>query len=270
MTIKQIFDHISSDNGSNAKMEILKSYKDNETLRRVLYYANSPRLKFYIKQIGDYPKLTGEPTLTLDQALDSLSVLTSREKTGHDALNHLHSILSSLTPDDAYILERVIDRDCKIGMGVTNINKIFPGLIEETPYMGAKAFSKKLVDELLSKGKGAYSQIKMDGRYANAIIEGGHVRLESRGGEPSHLEGAYFMEKLKKLPDCVLNGELTMDGYTRYESNGIIASLIVINGKKAEGQDVTKELLDFKEEHGLTFDDALNSIRYTVWDCITL
>jgi len=270
MTVKEIFDHISSDNGSNAKMDILRSYSENETLKRALYLANSPRVKFYIKHMGEYPKNSGSPTLTLNEAMDLLSPLSSREKTGHDALNHLHTVLSSLSPDDAYIIERIIDRDCKIGMGVTNINKIFPGLIEETPYMGAKAFSKKLVDELLAQGNGAYSQIKMDGRYANVIIEGGIVNMESRGGEPSYLEGATFVEELKRFPDCVLNGELTMDGYNRYESNGIIASLITINAKIIEGKKVTKELAEFEKEHGMSMKEALGKIRYTTWDTITL
>lgn len=270
MTTKEIFDHILSDNGSNAKMEILELYKENQTLQRALYLANSPRVKFYIKQIPEY---TSSPdSTTLDTAMMSLSVLSSRQKTGHEASHFLQSLLSSLTPDDAYIIERIIDKDCKIGMGVTNINKIFPGLIEETPYMGAKAFSKKLVDSLLekSKGQGVYSQIKMDGRYANILIESGTVNIESRAGEVSHLDGAPFIEDLKKFPDCVLNGELTMDGYNRYESNGIIGSIITTIGKRKLGFDVSDEYLEFEEDYKLTFEEALSKIRYTAWDTITL
>ena len=50
MTIKEIFDEIASTSGNNAKIDILKKYSDNELLRRVLYMANSKRVKFYIKR----------------------------------------------------------------------------------------------------------------------------------------------------------------------------------------------------------------------------
>jgi len=44
--IKEIFDEIAAEGGSNKKMEILGKYKDNELLKKVLYLANSKRVKF--------------------------------------------------------------------------------------------------------------------------------------------------------------------------------------------------------------------------------
>lgn len=266
--IKKIFDEIAAEPGSNKKMEILSSYKDNELLKRVLYLACSKRIKFYIKQI---PVYSSTPMFrTLDLALDQLSVLSNREKTGHEAIAHLADILSHLSSDDAYIVERIIDKDPKIGMGTTYINKVFPKLIEETPYMGAKAYDIKLVKKLFEKGKKAFSQIKMDGRYCNAIIRGGEVELESRQGEPTILvPQPKFISELTRFSDCVLNGELTIPGIPRYESNGIIASLISISKKVTEGKDVTKEIAEFEKEH-MNYYTALNSIVYTVWDTITV
>ena len=54
MNIKQILDEISNEPGKNQKMVILGKYADNELLKRVLYMANSGRVKFYIKQIPEY------------------------------------------------------------------------------------------------------------------------------------------------------------------------------------------------------------------------
>lgn len=267
MKIKQIFDHISSDGGSNMKMTILSQYKDNDLLKRVLYLANSRRVKFYIKNIPTYT-FNGFP-ITLDMALDELSKLSSREKTGYEGIEHLRWILSSLQEDDAYIIERIIEKDCKIGMGTTNMNKVIPGLIEETPYMGAKAFSKDLVNKLLAKGP-ALSQMKMDGRYANAIIRSGEVELISRQGETTYLQGSIILDELGKFPDCVLNGELTMDGVSRYESNGIIASLVSILGKQANDEDFIKDVIAFEKENQMTMGKALANIRFTVWDTIKI
>jgi ATP-dependent DNA ligase len=269
--IKAIFDEIAAEGGSNKKMEILKSYKDSELLKRVLYLAKSRRVKFYVKQIPTYKPLADAGTFGgLGLALDSLSELSSRNVTGHAAIELLTKILSSLNVDDAYIIERIIEKDCKIGMGSSNINKVFPKLIEDTPYMGAKAFSEVLARKILSEGI-AESQVKMDGRYANAIITENGVELESRQGEPTILDGAFLLKELAGLKvDCVLNGELTIDGMTRYESNGLIASLVSIGGKKRDGEDITKELKEVEKDYNMTFQEALDKIRFTAWDIIDL
>jgi hypothetical protein len=270
MKIKEIFDEIAAEGGTNAKVAILTKYVDNELLKRVLYLANSKRVKFYIKQLPEYSWINngGE---TLEWALDGLKRITDRSITGTDALNWLVVLLSGVSTDDAYILERIIDKDCKIGLGTTYMNKVFKGLIEDTPYMGAVSFDEKKARKVFEKGAKGISQIKMDGRYCNAIIRNGEVEMESRQGEPTILTGTKFLEELTSFEDCVLNGELTIDGVSRYESNGIIASLIDICSKRDSRTDKEndKKLTNFEDKHG-SFTGALERIRYTVWDRLTV
>jgi hypothetical protein len=270
MKIKEIFDEIAAEGGTNAKVAILTKYVDNELLKRVLYLANSKRVKFYIKQLPEYTTFGGD-TISLEDALDKLSNISSRFVTGNEALNFLQEILSNLDADDAYILERIIDKDCKIGLGTTYMNKVFKGLIEDTPYMGAVSFDEKKARKVFEKGAKGISQIKMDGRYCNAIVRNGEVEMESRQGEPTILTGAKFLEELTSFEDCVLNGELTMDGVSRYESNGIIASLIDICSKRDSRTDKEndKKITNFEDKHG-SFTGALEKIRYTVWDRLTV
>jgi len=269
MTIKQIFDEITNEPGTNQKMVILDKYKGNMLLKQVLYLANSKRVKFYIKQIPTYTNSNTAPA-TLEDACKSLTRLSDRLVTGHAAIAELINICESLTADDAYIIERIIEKDCRLGMGTTNINKIFKGLIEDTPYMGAISFDEKKARTIFVGRTSAYSQIKMDGRYCNAIVRNGDVELESRQGEATVVTGATFLEELTRFPDCVLNGELTMDGVSRYESNGIIASIIsILSKKESRGFDETlKHIAKFQQKHG-DFASALQSIRFTVWDMIT-
>ena len=269
MTIKQIFEEIAAEPGTNQKMVILGKYQANKLLERVLYLANSKRVKFYIKQLPEYPIPRGE--MGLNSALEALNDLCTRKVTGHSAIGHLVHVLSSCTADDAYIIERIIEKDCRLGMGTTNINKIFKGLIEDTPYMGAISFDAKKARAMFEGGRRAYSQTKMDGRYCNAIIRAGEVELESRQGEPTIVTGATFLHELESFPDCVLNGELTIDGISRYESNGIIASIISILSKKdtRSTEENVKHFDKFESKHG-SFLDAVRAIRFTVWDTITV
>lgn len=272
MKIKEIFDEIAAEGGTNAKVAILTKYVDNELLKRVLYLANSKRVKFYIKQLPEYTPILEYPEgIDFIGQLGRLDGLSLRVTTGSDATFLLKDILSHMTVDDAYIVERIIDKDCKIGLGTTYINKVFKGLIEDTPYMGAVSFNEKKARKVFEKGAKGISQIKMDGRYCNAIIRNGEVEMESRQGEPTILTGAKFLEELTSFEDCVLNGELTMDGVSRYESNGIIASLIDICSKRDSRTDKEndKKLTNFEDKHG-SFTGALERIRYTVWDRLTV
>jgi len=273
MTIKQIFDEIAAESGTNMKMEILKKYKDNDLLVRVLYLANSKRVKFFIKQIPEYQPngyLAGVnlSNIGLETALNELTLLSDRTVTGNAAIAHLKKVLEELDGDSTYIIERIIEKDCKIGMGTRNINKVIPDLIEKTGYMGCKSYSRKLIDKLLAVGT-CYSQEKMDGRFVNSIIIGGDVVNESRQGEPTLLEHPAFMDELAQLDDCVINAELTMDGVERYQSNGIIASLISIATKKSVDKDVTKELAKFEKKH-MDYRKALDAVRVTAWDILTI
>lgn len=276
MSIKKIFDEINAVSGDKDKMAVLAKHKDNELLKRVLYLCKSKRVKFYIKQIPVYKHAVADVTPTLENGLDLLDLIAERIYTGNEAVSVLTGMLVVLKPDDAHIIERIIDKDPKIGMGTTFINKVYkdkktPELIEDTPYMGAISFDEKKARDLFKGGKKAFSQIKMDGRYCNAIIRDGEAELESRSGEATVVTGAKFLKELANFKDCVLNGELTMDGVTRYESNGIIASIIDICGKKTERseKDHTKKLEAFEKKHG-SFEEAINNIRYTVWDTITI
>jgi hypothetical protein len=266
MSIKQIFDEIANESSTNEKMAILARYKDNGLLVRVLYAACSKRAKYYIKQLPLYEQ--SSTTFDLDWALKQLPALSKREVTGYAAHQYLMKILTQLQPDDAYIIERIIDKDCKIGIGTRNINKVIPDLIERTGYMGCKPFSKEGLIKLLAKDE-CVSQEKMDGRFMNSIIQGGELLNESRQGEPTILENPLFFTELTQLKDCVLNGELTMKGIPRFESNGIIASLISIATKKNAGEDVTKEVSKFESKH-MDYFDALKLVRYTTWDILTI
>ena len=140
--------------------------------------ANSKRVKFYIKQIPVYEKRNTENdpfTLrdillslfedsSLSWGLDQLERFSSREKTGHEAIDFLKFILETVESDSANIIERVIEKDCKIGFGTRMINKVFPDLIEKVGYLGAKPYSEKLVRNILKSNPINFSQEKMDGR----------------------------------------------------------------------------------------------------------
>jgi DNA ligase-1 len=270
MTIKSILDEISADGGKIYKINTLTKYKDNDLLKDVIYLAHSPRINFYIKQIPEYIPLTNGDDMPLENALESLRLISERKVTGGEAKEVLTNVLTSVSAEDAYVIERIIDKNLKIGMD-SGINKVIPNLIEETPYQGAKSFSEKGAKNLFKKkGEIVISQVKADGTYRNAIIQDGIVEMVSRQGEVSYLKGTKFLDELKGFPNCVLNGELTIDGFKRTEANGMVSSMMDIIEKAEErGEKTTaNKKASFEEKHG-RFDEALSKMRFTVWDMIS-
>lgn len=271
--ILSIFEELNETNSTKVKEQTLNKYKDNELLKKVIYLALSPRVKFYIKKIPQYESLRSFDPETLytplESAITNLSRLSSREVTGQNAIDFLKSVLENVTPYDAIVIERIIGKDLKVGLNESTVNKVWKKHIESTPYMGAIAFNKKKAQALFKDKRGVVSQVKMDGRYANTIVTN-EVTLESRGGEITYLNG-HFDSIFNDIEDnFVLNGELTIDGIPRYISNGIIASVVSINKKIADGRDVTKERSDFFDEHDMTAEEATKKIVLTVWDMITI
>lgn len=275
--IKRILDEITAEGGDIKKKEILESYKETENLKRVLYMAKSPRVKYFIKKIPEYTPNTYSlgnnlSNAALSNALDKLSLLSDGIVRGNAAIEHLKEILENIDADNAYVIERIIDRDLKFGMGTSNINKIYPELIEKTPYMGAKPFTVELAKALFVDGKGVRSDIKMDGRYQNAIIQNGRVQLVTRQGEETPVGDAKFLKELTTFPDGVFNGELTIDGEPRRTvANGIVSSIVDIEGKrkKRTEKETEKKIANFTKKHG-DYQSFINRIAYTVWDRIEL
>ena len=83
MSIKQVFDSIRSESGTNKKMEVLKLHSDLENLSKVLYNTYSNRVKYHIKQIPDYS--TSGSNLPISWALEKLEDISNREVTGNEA-----------------------------------------------------------------------------------------------------------------------------------------------------------------------------------------
>lgn len=248
MNLNQFFESLAANNSRNFKIEQLTKYSENETLREVVRLALDPFTNFYIRKIPTYQ--ASNRWTTLDNALGGLYDLSSRNVTGNAAIEYLRMLLASLSPDDAKVLERIIQKDLKCGVQVSTANAVWSGLIKEYPVMLCSGFEQKLVDKVKFP---AMVQLKMDGMRFNAIVRDGKVEFRSRNGKEIQLLGN-LEEDFAKMAgdiDCVFDGELliqTDDGAIcdRQTGNGIL-------NKANKGTISTKEA-------------AL--VHATVWDVI--
>lgn len=225
--IDNILNQLASTSSRLEKEAILTANKNNHTLKRVCYMALDPFVNFYIRKIPKYKTDIG-PYADLDTALDKLTSLSTRDKTGNAAIEHLTEVLQSLETVDAKVIERVIEKDLGCGVSEATVNKIWPNLVSTYPCMLASGYEDRLIEKITWP---ATVQLKLDGMRFNAIVHNGKIEFRSRNGKLLNLLGQLEQEFLAIAgkDDVVFDGELnvmdndTMQFMARQIGNGILS-----------------------------------------------
>lgn len=249
MNLDHFFNVLANNSSRNFKIDELQKRKDNELLKQIIELALNPFIQFYIRKIPSYTPVTTEgKCIDLKAAIDFLSYLSSRQKTGNEGIAHLQNILSSLQADDAKVVERIISKDLKCGVSDSTVNKVWPGLIPEYPCMLASAYDQKLIDKVSFP---AYAQLKLDGMRFNAVVRNGSVEFRSRNGKEIQIADPTFglpFIYMAANQDVVFDGELLVeqDGkiLDRKTGNGILNKAVKGTQSEAEGKMVCATLWD--------------------------
>ena len=247
MNLNEFFNHLASDAGRNFKIAELEKHKDNDLLQTVIILALDPFTQFYIRKIPKYNR--GIHSIPLVQSCKQLKKLASREYTGNAAIDMLTSLLESSTPDDAKVLERIIQKDLKCGVSISTVNKVWPGMIHEYPCMLCSPSDEKLISKFEFP---AIVQLKMDGMRFNAIVKNGKVEYRSRNGKEIH--------GIQHLDEDFLN----MGG----SKNRVFDGELVVNDKGVILDRQTGNGILNKAVKGTISDLESHKIRATVWDVI--
>jgi len=266
--IYDIIQEIKATSSKNEKIEILKKHKDNELLKKVLVACYSPYVQYYIRKIPEYTPCTRpEPSLglptPLEEALEVLPALSSREVTGHDARDLLAGLLGDMSPEDAFIIERIIAKTMDAGFSESTVNKVWKKLVPTYPCLLANPYKEKTIAKIIYP---AYSQLKADGMRINAHITNGKVSLCGRSGKPVDILGELDADLLKirdelysKLEDGVERDSFVIDGeLVLVEKDGSVMARKKGNGKLN------------KAIRGKMPASEAKAVRIRVWDIIPL
>jgi len=219
LNIRDIINEINKENGSLYKKATLVKHQDNALLKRVLEMTMCKVKHTYgvtMLNVPDYVPTQRVDAQPLEWALDILELrLETREMTGNDAINLIHSTLEELKEDDAFILEKILNRDLRINTGRTIINSIWKDLIKKPVYQrcGLFTFDQEINNKIK---KGTYSkihypailQVKADGTYREVNVSGEAVTFQSRSGEV--YEYPLLVKEFKDLKVGRYFGELTV------------------------------------------------------------
>lgn len=225
--LQSILNQLSNTSSTNAKLAILKEHSSNEDLQLILKATyDKVAYNFYINKQLEYIQLPQQETSSLyliDAIHHCIKTLSENKLRGIQAIEFVQSLYNQLSKTDAIILTRVLERDLKIGVGRTQINKVFKNLITKPAYMRCDIFSAKTAKNIKFP---ALLQIKLDGTYREFMVQNNQVTCRSRAGES--YEYPLLFSVLQNLQDGVYIGELTLvkDGKTldRQTGNGILNS----------------------------------------------
>jgi DNA ligase-1 len=261
MSIYDIIQELNAENGSNYKMDVLRKHADNELLQRVLkmtYDKVDFTYGITMKNIIQHPLEIVGSDYSLEDALNILEdEFATRKITGHAAIAELEGLLYVLDVSDAEIITKIINRDLRINMGRSNINKVFKGLIVKPVYMRCGLFDKGKKSKI--NPKGSFVQLKADGTYREFTVENGAVICNSRSGES--YDYPILSQTLETYQDGHYIGELTVrlaDGTIcdRATGNGLIKSM-----ELPEGAAIVLDLWDYVTLEEYT--NAANKIQGT-------
>lgn len=237
--ILKILNELAADNSRLAKEAILKREKNNQLLKDTFKAAYDPFINYWIKKIPPYKCREDQG---LDWALKSLYPLVSREYTGNKGIEYFGALLSCINADDAEVIERVIERDLKCGVGIPTINKIWPGLIPTFDVMLAHSDTSGIKYP-------AYAQVKKDGMRCHLHYDGKKATAWSRNGKQIELLG-----KFDSYAKGVMQSGQTFDGEIVFYKNGKPLDRKTSNG------------LGNKAIRGTISEVEAEMARFCVWD----
>lgn len=246
-TIKEFVINMTSTNSTNEKLDILKTYANNDIVRDALFYTYHPFKNYYVKSANILKNnhLNIPNNYDLFQLLD---VLNNRSITGHEAIGNINYFISCNEEFKDLILN-IIDRTLEIRMDDKSINKVFPKLIPIIPYMRCS-----LMDKIKNIIYPAMVQQKADGCFSNILCVDNNIKFITRNGNEIILD--VFGSKLKThllqfgVTNSVINGEflvkaLNGKALSRKEGNGLINSLIK---KEQSTESYIKKIAEAKTE----------------------
>lgn len=213
MSVLKILKTLEENRSRNFKILELKRNFENPDLQQTIFLALDPFTNFYIRKIPEY-KSPATPEMKLSDTFIELIKLSNRVVTGNAAIAHLKMILSSVSADDAQVIERIIGKDLRCGVSIKTVNDVWEKFIHEYPVMLCTPFDVKLMESFHFP---AEVQLKCDGMRMNAIVRhvpGGsaNVDFRSRAGKEVFLFNELQEDfiKLSKGEDCVFDGEFVV------------------------------------------------------------
>lgn len=178
--ISEIVKELENTSSTKGKEFILEKNKENDLLKKILFYTYSTDYMYGIKKTTiEKMKFNSENDHDMwKHNIFNMFEYLSSHNINNQITSEVEKLLNYFTDEDIRnLLIKVLLKDLRIGMNIKSINKVYKGLIPQHQVMLASKFEGNL------KGKEVSISLKMDGIRNSALIQKGEVVHKSRQGQ---------------------------------------------------------------------------------------
>lgn len=236
----KIFKELQESSGKRLQ-EILEENKDNELLKKVLWFVYNP----YI--------VTGLSSKKINKMVNT-QIKYAPAETIEEVFEYLQEHNTGTDIDIAYVLEfiqgkpdqemygQIFTKELKLGITSKTINKVFPNLIPEFNVMLAEKYWDR-IEELEKTNPDIIITQKYDGVRCVAIHDKSGVKLFSRQGKS--IEGLHDLEEqLLWLPFGCFDGELLLNKDNIPSKDLYRETVTVVNSKDQDKKNIVFNIFD--------------------------
>ena len=139
ITLYEIIKKLQETPGSNDKINVLKANTENDVLKWYLRQALCPSISYYFTS-KTFPEggVVGDEEFTYPAVCLLAQSLSGRKITGNEAKRRVADLLDSFNEEGQELLRMMLLKDIRAGIGVSTVNKVWPGLCISIPYSAAK------------------------------------------------------------------------------------------------------------------------------------
>ena len=170
------------------KKDLLADFLQDDDFRQVCQYALDSRLAYKMKQLS--PVKSVDSRLAGRSLSEMFSMLLDYDKaTGLTKADKLFfsNVVHSTGKEAVEVINVILGRDLKCGVGLALINDVYPDTIFFWPYMRCRSYSKRNMGNIRFP---AYSQLKADGLHIDIVMDfEGKVGFFSRKGNEFDFQG---------------------------------------------------------------------------------
>lgn len=238
---------LENESSTNAKEQLLKAAGDKiPHFKSMLQYALNPYKKFNIQVIPPYDlNAPAQPEPSWQDIAQLLDAIVTRKLTGNAQKNEISKFMSGRPGFTNHLLQRVLLKDLRCGVGATLVNNVYDKLIPQFGIMLANSLCEHHVRKIQKRGR-AWWQAKKNGHRLALMVPPRHGKnkAESRAYSRKGHEVHNYQTILRNL-------EFVVDQSAEYRTTGIVFDGEVIDqdffktsgAKKLPGNEVTNAVL---------------------------
>lgn len=189
-------------------------HRNNETFKKLLNYSFSPEIHFNVVKIPkteEALRQPGESGESWEYFFDAADKCSRRIVTGHAAIDVISKAFLNSTAGQEEWMRKILKKRLSIGISVSSINKMIPGLIFTFKVALAQKFDFARIP---SHSKQVGIDPKLDGIRCLSIVRNGEVAMRTRSGKPIVNFNSTIGQELSELPDGVYDGEIMGKDFT--------------------------------------------------------